>query len=120
MRVLFVAIASCFAVAAIFHVVALFAPQVAEPSPAWRHALFAAINVAFAIGMLARPAWYVLAFAALSAQQLYSHGAYGVDVWRREERVDWASVLVVVAMPLVLALLVVDARRTRRRQVRDG
>jgi hypothetical protein len=114
MRAAFIVIAIGFAAGALYHGAALFDPSIAEPSPPWRHALFVAINAAFAIGMLKRPRGFVFAFAALAAQQLYSHGIYGVDVWRREARIDWASVVVVVAMPIVLALLVRDARATAK------
>ncbi len=109
-RAVFVAIAVGLAVAGTFHLAALAAPSIAEPSPPWRHALFAAINFAFAVGMVKRPRGFAFAFAALTLEQLYSHGTYGVDVWRREARVDWASVVVVVAMPIVVVLLARDAR----------
>ncbi len=114
-RAVFVVIAIGLAAAGIFHVVALAVPAIAEPSPPWRHALFAAINFAFALGMVKRPRGFVFAFAALTAQQLYSHVAQGLDVWRREARVDWASALVVIAMPIVLMLLVRDSRASARR-----
>jgi hypothetical protein len=123
MRVAFAVVALGFAAAALFHAIAIAVPQIAEPSPSWRHALFVVVNSAFALGMWKRPRWFVVVFAALTAQQLYGHGTYGLDVWRREARVDWASVLVVVALPIVLALLVRDAVRgtvKARDAVRDG
>jgi hypothetical protein len=104
-RPVFVALAVGFAAAAVFHAVAIFSPGIDVPSPAWRHALFVTINVAVAAGMLVRPRGFALAFAALTAQQLYSHGVTLVGAWRREARVDWPSVVVLVAMPLVLVLL---------------
>jgi hypothetical protein len=106
----FVVIAAFFAVAAAFHAAALLRPDLAEPSPPWRHALFVAINAAAAAGVLWRPPGFVIAFALFTAQQLYSHGAYAIDVWRDERRLDWASVIVLVAMPIVLAMLIADAR----------
>jgi hypothetical protein len=104
-RPAFVVLAIGFAAAAAFHAVAIFSPQIDIPSPAWRHAVFVAINLAVAAGIIFRPRGFALAFAALTAQQVYSHGVTLVGVWRRETRVDWPSVVVLVAMPLVLALL---------------
>ena len=121
-RALFGVIATALAAAGVYHLVALFAPEVAEPSPPWRHALFAGINVAFAIGMLVRPRGFVVLFFALAAQQVYSHGTYAWATWQGERRVDWASALVLVAMPLVLAALVherVRSARQRRQTLRD-
>ena len=102
----FVVLSVGFAAAAVFHAVAIFAPGIDVPSPAWRHALFVAINLAVAAGVLLRPRGFAFAFAALTAQQVYSHGVTLVLAWRREGRVDWPSVVVLVAMPLVLVLLV--------------
>jgi hypothetical protein len=106
----FVVVAAFFGVAAAFHLLALFRPDLAPPSPPWRHALFVAINAAVAAGVLWRPRGFVVAFACLTAQQLYSHGAYAAHVWQEDGRVDWASVLVLAAMPAILALLIADAR----------
>lgn len=102
-----------FCVAAIFHLAALIDPTLGEPAPPWRHVLFAAINVAAAVGMARRPRGFVLAFAVLLAQQLYSHGTALVSTCRSDHRVDWASVVVLVVMPAAFALLVRDARVSR-------
>jgi hypothetical protein len=91
-------------------------PDLAEPSPPWRHAVFAAVNLSAAAGALFRPRGFVLAFALLTAQQLYSHGTYAADVWRDERRIDWASVVVLAGMPVALALFVADARARRASQ----
>ena len=104
-------VSAAFVVAAGFHVAALAVPSLGEPSPPWRHALFAAINVAAAVGVLRRPRGFVLAFGIFCAQQLYSHGTALAATWRTEHRVDVASVAVLGLMPLVLALLVMDARK---------
>jgi len=119
-RVVFIVIAAAFGLAALFHVAALVAPAIAEPSPPWRHALFAATNVAVAIGVLRRPRLFVVAFALLTAQQLVSHGAYAWGLWMSERRIDWASAVVLVAMPAVLALLVYDARWKRAGSTLQG
>lgn len=97
--------------AAVYHAVGFFDPALVEPAPPWRHALFIAINLGAAAGFLVRPRFFVWLFALLAAQQLWGHGVYGLEVWRTEHRIDWASIIVLVAMPLLLALLVRDARR---------
>ncbi len=109
MRLIFLVITATFGLAAAFHLVALVTPDIGEPSPPWRHLLFAATNGAVAIGMIRRPRLFVVAFGMLTVQQLASHGAY---VWN-QGRLDWASGVVLVGMPLVLGLLVVDARKPR-------
>lgn len=105
--------AACFGAAALFHGLAIVWPAIAEPSPDWRHALFVAINAGCALGFLLRPRGFAGLFAILTAQQLWSHGTYLVQVWRSRERVDWASVVVLLAMPLGLTLLLRDVRGTR-------
>ena len=103
-------LAACFAIAAAFHAAALVAPSIAEPSPPWRHALFVVTNAVVAVGMVRRPRGFVVAFALLSAQQLLSHGMYAFALFHAERRVDWASVVVLLAMPAILAFLAVDGR----------
>jgi hypothetical protein len=110
-RLIFLVITAAFALAAAFHLVALVTPDIAEPSPPWRHLLFAATNGAVAVGMLRRPRLFVLAFALLTVQQVASHGMYAWSMWAHEGRVDWASAVVLVSMPSVLALLIFDARQ---------
>jgi hypothetical protein len=110
-RFAFGALALAFAGVAAFHAVAVARPDFAPPSPQWRHALFAAINTVVAIGMVVRPRGFVFAFAALTAQQLVSHGSTAWSAWAEERRVDVVSLLVVVAMPAVLLALVIDPRR---------
>ena len=113
----FVLLALGFAAAALYHGAAIVVPSIAEPSPAWRHGLFAVINGAVGLLLLRRPPWFAAAFAVLAIQQLWSHGAYGWAVWRDHHRVDWASVLVLAAVPVIAGLLANDARaklRSRR------
>jgi len=105
LRITFAVIAAFFAVAAAFHAAALVRPELAPPSPPWRHALFVAINAALGAGVLLRPRGFAVAFGLVTAQQLYSHGAYALSVWQHEGRVDWASALVLAAMPAIFALL---------------
>jgi hypothetical protein len=101
--------AAAFAVAALFHLAASIDPALDDSSPRWRHLLFVAINAAAAAGMIRRPRGFPLAFAILCAQQLYSHGTALVLAWTRDHRIDVASVIVVTAMPVALALLLRDA-----------
>ena len=98
-----------FVAGAAYHAVGLVRPDWTEPIPPWRHAAFVAVNAGVVAGLLWRPRWFVAVFALLVAQQLYGHSTYGWEVWRDERRVDWASVAVVLGMPIVLALLVRDA-----------
>jgi hypothetical protein len=107
----FGALAVVFVGVAAFHAVALVRPDIAPPSPPWRHGLFAAINTVVAIGMVARPRGFVFAFAALTAQQLVSHGSTAWSAWAEEQRVDVVSLLVVIAMPVLLLALVIEARQ---------
>jgi hypothetical protein len=104
-RPVFVAFAAGFALAAAFHVAAIVAPGIDVPSPAWRHGLFVGINLAAAAGMIFRPRGFAIAFAILTAQQVYSHGTTLVTAWQHESRIDWPSVVVLVAMPSALVLL---------------
>ena len=115
-RPVFVVFACGFIAAAAFHIAAIAFPGVDIPSPAWRHALFIAVNLGAAAGMIFRPRWFALPFAVLTAQQVYSHGMTLVSAWR-SGRIDWPSVVVLVAMPLALFLLVRDGHT--RRVARD-
>ena len=115
---IFVMLAAGFGVAASLHAAALVVPTILEPSPWWRHLLFVAINGAVAVLLVRRPAWFAFVFALLALQQLISHGLSGWSVWILERRIDWASVVVVVAVPAIAALLLGEAwtraSRTRR------
>ena len=74
-------------------------------TPAWRHAVFVAINTILLYAFLKRPNWFIWFFALLTIQQLYSHGGYAISLWKRQQELDWISVIVVLAMPLLLLLL---------------
>jgi hypothetical protein len=105
---LFLVLALSFGAAAAAHACALVVPSLMEPSPAWRHALFVVINGAVATLLVRRPPWFAVLFAALCLQQLYSHATSGWDVWARQHRLDWASLLVVIALPPIAALLLAE------------
>jgi hypothetical protein len=89
-------VSASFVVGALFHLYYLFA---ADTSPPWRNALFAAINLGVAWGCWRQPRWFIWAFGLLLLQQLYSHGSDFAQAW--PERIDWRSLLVLVAMPAV-------------------
>jgi len=113
LRVAFGLVGLGFAGAGLYHAVAVVFPDIAEPSPTWRHALFVAVNAFVGVGLLRRPPWFAWLLTALTLQQVYSHGAYGWQVWSAEGRIDWASVLVLVALPPLAALVWWDVRRRR-------
>ena len=120
-RALLAAFASGLALAAAFHAAAAVVPSLAPSSPTWRHALFVAINLAAAAGLVWRPRGFVPLFALLSVQQLVSHGAEAWRAHRDEGRVDVASVVVLCAMPVALALLIAETRaREARRNGRSA
>ncbi len=108
---LLAAIALAFVAAALFHAAALLYPPLDRSSPAWRHALFIAINLVAAAGLVRRPRGFGFAFAVLTAQQLASHGGAALRAWRDAHRIDVASLAVLVVMPIALAALVRTSRR---------
>jgi hypothetical protein len=109
-------LAFAFFAAAIFHAAALVKPTIAEPMPAWFHALFVVVNLLLVAGVLARPKGFTLAFALYMVQQLLEHGTRGGRIAIEEHRLDWASLVSVVFVPIVFALLVADARAKRARR----
>jgi hypothetical protein len=75
-----------------------------------------AINLGLAAGLWVRPKGFFWVFAALTAQQLHSHGRALLQVASEQHRVDWASVAVLLALPVLLGLLWQE-RRARASQV---
>jgi hypothetical protein len=110
-------LAIAFVCAGIFHAAAFVKPELAEPVPRWWHLLFVAVNTALALGMRTRPPGFVPAFAVYTLQQVFEHGLRGVMVWRVEGRLDWASVVSLTFVPLVLVLLIIEARTPRAHPV---
>ena len=106
--------AAGFLAGAIYHAVGLVRPDWLVFQPAWRHALFVALNLAFAVGFLYRPRWFPWVFAILTAEQLYGHGLRAAEIWGAEGRVDWPSVAVILGLPPMLVLLFLDARKRGR------
>lgn len=107
---LFYALAAAFVATACFHAAAALRPALDPSAPRWRHLLFVALNLGCAAGLVRRPRWFVWAFAALTAQQLHSHGGAFVASLRGPDPVDFLSLGVVVFMLVALALLVADRR----------
>jgi hypothetical protein len=120
MKLLFRLAAVGASLAVAIHAAALAMPAfaaVAYPTgyPAWRHVLFVAINLTLAPLFLRRPAWFVWAFAVLTAQVIYSHGGAALASWQRDGHIRGIDAVAVVGVPLALALLVTDYRsRTGR------
>jgi len=106
---LFRALAVGFLCAGVFHAAA-FRDGTLEPrmSPSG-HALFVAINLVVAVGMLIRPRGFIALFAVLCVQQLISHGEWAWKAWH-VGNFDWRSIIVLVTMPLMLFALIRDAR----------
>ena len=89
------------ALAAAYHVVAI----VNGSAGAGRHALFVALNLLFAAGFWRPFRGFVVLVALLAVQQLASHGQTLLHAFETEQRVDWPSVIVLIAMPLAIAVL---------------
>ena len=108
---LFAALALGFVAGAAFHLAALASATPDPTSSPLRHGVFVGINLLCAVGLVVRPRGFVALFALLTLQQLASHGALALRVWRDQHRVDGPSVLVLLAMPAILALLIRDRRK---------
>lgn len=109
--VFFLAAAAALA-AMLYHVKGFMNPT--PLTPAWRHAVFAAVDTALFYGLLKRPRWFIWFFGIACLQQVYSHGSYATAVWKTQHMVDWISVLVVLAMPLLFLLLLWEQRLRKK------
>jgi H+/Cl- antiporter ClcA len=106
------------ALVAVFHAVAIVRPEVSEPSPAWRHALFVVVNLVAGALFVARVRWLPVPFALLAAQQVWSHGSSFLEA-RAAGHTDLQSVAVLVTLP-VLAVLVALGRRRPSSSAPEG
>jgi hypothetical protein len=98
MKWIFVA---AFLLSGVYHGVGLINPALTEPATPIRHVVFLVISL-IAAGILVKAkgrALYLL--IPLILQQVYSHLTYGQEVWMNEKRFDWASLIVVVGMPML-------------------
>jgi hypothetical protein len=97
-----------------YHLAAIVWRSVDPSSSPLRHSAFVLIDGALAVALWWRPLGLFWVFAALGLQQLHSHGSALLRAWQHEHRVDWASVLVLVALPLICALLYQSPRPKSR------
>jgi hypothetical protein len=106
-------IAPFFAAGGLVHLAAMFAPQILEPVPAWYHLLFVSVNFGMAYGVLRRPRGFIPIFALYLVQQYVEHLPRCLDVWQIEGRFDAPGFAPLAFVPLVLWLLIRDARKSR-------
>jgi hypothetical protein len=112
--IIFAASAVLFLGAGMYHLYGLIA-SLENPQLAAFHAAFVVIDPVTAFLLLRRPDWFRYAFAALTIQQIYSHGMEAVAAWRLVSAIDYVSLFIVVFMPSLLVLLMYDAvlKKTR-------
>jgi len=104
----FVGSAILFIGAGLYHLYGLIA-SLADPRLAAFHAAFVVIDPVTAYLLVRRPEWFTYAFAALTVQQIYSHGMEAVIAWRTTSAIDYVSLFIVVFMPALFVLIVYDA-----------
>jgi hypothetical protein len=75
-----------------------------------RHELFACLDLALAVLLAVKPRWALAPTAAISAQQMWSHGSDLVGSMQGSGPIDVVSALVVVFFPALLALLAIERR----------
>jgi hypothetical protein len=103
-------------IAALVHVTALAVPSFNDSTysatyPWWRHVIFIGINTTLAWLLPNPPSWFIWPYALLTLQVLQSHGLGGFHEWQRTGHAHWIDVVSVIAVPLLLAVLVVERRR---------
>lgn len=109
---------AAFILSGLYHGAGLINPAWTEPVTPVRHIMFMIINFVGA-GILAKAkgrALYLL--FPLILQQIWSHTEYGRQVYVEQQRIDWASVLVVIGMPL-LGLYIVRVNQQRLKAERQ-
>jgi hypothetical protein len=108
-------IAVVFAFGGAFHVAAAFMPSlgtaVGSTSPAWRHALFAAMDAALAVAIVKRPPILKFALILLFAQQLTTHGVGLWQAWTNGQGVSWVSLAVLSFLLYVLIEVLLAPKR---------
>lgn len=98
MKWIFVA---AFLLSGIYHGAGLVNPAFTEPATPLRHIVFLVINfIGAGILVKAKGRGLYLLFP-LILQQIWSHAEYGRQVWVEQQRLDWASLIVVVGMPIL-------------------
>jgi hypothetical protein len=112
---LFRVFAVAFLGAALFHGAAFVKPDLAEPVPAAWHATFVVVNLTLAYCVVRwRTRAFAVGFVAYMVQQYVEHVPRLLDIWREEQRIDWASVSSLAFVPIVLVFLVLDLRARSR------
>ncbi len=81
-----------------------------------RHMVFAGINMVLIFLFLKRPAWFVILFAILTIQQLFSHGSRFYHYLSNNE-FDWISAALVIFMPFLLYLLILENKSKKNRRL---
>jgi len=110
----FAASAVLFIGAAAYHLYELIV-SLADPRLTAFHGAFVVIDPVTAYFLLRRPDWFPYAFAALTFQQIYSHGTEALIVWRASAALDYVSLIIILLMPSLLVLLVYDALTRKSR-----
>jgi glucan phosphoethanolaminetransferase (alkaline phosphatase superfamily) len=90
-----------FIFSAFYHTLGVINPAWTEPSPMERHLVFIAIGLISSLILFFNRARPLLILLLLVGQQLMSHGAYGYKVFIEQNRIDWASVIVLTTMPIL-------------------
>ena len=111
MRRTFLLLALLMLGAGAYHLMALVHPV--NATPAWRHALFAAIDGCMAWGLWRRPPWFLWVFAILAVQQLMGHGVALLHQLRTGGHIDPIDPAAVLFVLTALTLLILDTRRRR-------
>jgi predicted histidine transporter YuiF (NhaC family) len=106
--------ALCLVFAGAYHVAAIVWREIDPSSSLSRHAVFVVINLCLAAGLWVRPKGFFWVFAALTAQQLHSHGRAWFRVLNQQHRIDWVSSGVLMVLPLLLWLLWYERRPQTR------
>jgi uncharacterized membrane protein len=111
----------CFRILAIgavlaagYHAAGLAGLLANSQAPAWRHALFIAIDLVLAWYLLRRPLWMFPLFVLLFIQQAVSHGRHAIDLYRSRHVIDYISLVDLAALSIGLVLLTLDARNRLR------
>ena len=113
LAVLFGLGALAFVGAGISHVVRGLAQDPGDTSGPGRHLLFVVIDALAAVGLVLRPRWLVLPFALLTLQQLGTHGGRALAALQSGGALRADDVAVAVGMPVLLGLLIYEARLPR-------
>ncbi len=105
-NILFKVFAAIAWLVAVYHFIGVF--YKVNDAPAWRHLLFAGIDLFCGYGVLKRPKYFVYLAAVLLVQQYFSHGTYMVNMWIEKKQVHWISVFDLLLLPIVLICLIED------------